>query len=165
MNAILSNLRDPSWWFTALFVTIIAGVASGFLKEKIEKLFSSLSSRYESWASARAEVRENVVRVLAENPQFLALAYISVVAGLLIHVLAVIMYLFTTLFFDAASHEAVSGDAGRFMIWEILMPLLGVAATYVGFRATARLSLVIRALKLYREKKWLPNCAVTLACT
>jgi hypothetical protein len=71
MNAILSNLRDPSWWFTAIFVTIIAGVASGFLKEKIEKLISSLSSRYKSWTSARAEARENVVRVLAENAPFL----------------------------------------------------------------------------------------------
>jgi spore maturation protein SpmA len=157
MNAILSNLRDPSWWFTAIFVTIIAGVASGFLKEKIEKLISSLSSRYRSWASARAEARENVVRVLAENPQFLTLAYTSVVAGLLIHVLAVIMYLVTTLFFDAAPHDAVSGDAHRFMIWKILMPLLGAAATYVGFRATARLSLVIRALRLYRGKNGFPN--------
>jgi len=156
MNAILSNLRDPSWWFTAIFVTILAGVASGFLKEKIEKLISSLSSRYKSWASARAEARENVVRMLAENPQFLTLTYINVVAGLLIHVLAVIMYLVTTLFFDAAPHDAVAGDARRFMIW-ILMPLLGAAATYVGFRATARLSLVIRALKLYREKNGFPN--------
>jgi spore maturation protein SpmA len=157
MNAILSNLRDPSWWFTALFVTIIAGVASGFLKEKIEKLISSLSSRYKAWASARAEARENAVRVLAENPQFLTLTYINVVAGLLIHVLAVIMYLVTTLFFDAAPHDAVAGDARRFMIWKILMPLLGAAATYFGFRATARLSLVIRALKLYREKNGFPN--------
>lgn len=156
MNTILSNLRDPSWWFTAIFVTIIAGVASGFLKEKIEKLISSLSSHYKSWASARAEARENIVRALAENAQFLTLAYISVVAGLLVHVLAVIMYLVTTLFFDAAPHEAVSGDT-RFMIWKILMPLLGAAATYVGFRATARLSLVIRALKLYREKNGFPN--------
>lgn len=157
MNAILSNLRDPSWWFTAIFVTILAGVASGFLKEKIEKLISSLSSCYKSWASARAEAREHVVRVLAENPQFLTLAYINVVAGLLIHVLAVIMYLVTTLFFDAAPHGAVAGDAGRFMIWKILMPLLGAAATYVGFRATARLSLVIRALKLYREYNGFPK--------
>ena len=157
MNAIVSNLRDPSWWFTAIFVTIIAGVASGFLKEKIERLISSLSSRYKSWASAGAEARENVVRVLAENPQFLALAYIGVVAGLLIHVLAVIMYFVTILFFDAAPHDAVSGDARRFVIWTILMPLLGAAATYVGFRATARLSLVIRALRLYREKNGFPN--------
>ena len=157
MDAILSNLRDPSWWFTAIFVTIIAGVASGFLKEKIENLISSLSSRYKSWASARAEARENVVRVLAENPQFLTLAYINVVVGLLIHVMAVIMYLVTTLFFDAAPHDAVAGDARRFMIWKILMPLLGAAATYVGFRATARLSLVIRALKLYREKNGFPK--------
>lgn len=157
MDAILSNLRDPSWWFTAIFVTIIAGVASGFLKEKIESLTSSLSSRYKSWASARAEARENVVRVLAENPQFLTLAYINVVVGLLIHVMAVIMYLVTTLFFDAAPHDAVAGDARRFMIWKILMPLLGAAATYVGFRATARLSLVVRALKLYREKNGFPK--------
>jgi spore maturation protein SpmA len=156
MNTILSNLRDPSWWFTAIFVTIIAGVASGFLKEKIEKLISCISSHYKSWASARVEARENIVRALAENAQFLTLAYISVVAGLLVHVLAVIMYLVTTLFFDAAPHEAVSGDT-RFMIWKILMPLLGAAATYVGFRATARLSLVIRALKLYREKNGFPN--------
>src|SRR6185295_3658503 len=108
MNNILTNLHDPSWWFTAIFITIIAGVVSGFLKEKIEKLISSLSSRYKSWASATAEARENVVRVLADNPQFLALAYIGVVAGLLIHVLAVIMYLVATLFLDAAPHAAVS---------------------------------------------------------
>jgi len=157
MNNILTNLHDPSWWFTAIFITIIAGVASGFLKEKIEKLISSLSSRYKSWASATAEARENVVRVLADNPQFLALAYIGVVAGLLIHVLAVIMYLVATLFLDAAPHAAVSGDAHRFIIWKVLMPILGAAAAYVGFRATARLALVVRALKLYREKNGFPK--------
>ena len=157
MNAILSNLHDPSWWFTAIFVTIIAGVASGFVKETLEKLISSSSSRYKSWNSARAEARENVVRALAENPQFLALGYMSVVAGLLIHVLAVIMYLVATLFLGAAPHDSVAGDARPFMIWKILMPLLGAAATYVGFRATARLSLVMRALRLYREKNGFPN--------
>lgn len=157
MDAILSNLSDPSWWFTAIFVTIIAGVAAGFLKEKIETLISSLSSCYKSWASARAEARATVVRVLAENPQFLALAYISVVAGLLIHVMAVILYLVTILFFDAAPHDALAGEARRFMIWKALTPLLGAVATYVGFRATARLSLVIRALKLYRENNGFPN--------
>jgi hypothetical protein len=157
MNNILTNLHDPSWWFTAIFITIIAGVVSGFLKEKIEKLISSLSSRYKSWASATAEARENVVRVLADNPQFLALAYIGVVAGLLIHVLAVISYLVATLFLDAAPLGAVSGDVHRSIIWKILMPLLGAAATYVGFRATARLALVVRALKLYREKNGFPN--------
>ena len=159
MESILSNLHDPSWWFTAIFVTIIAGVASGFLKEKVEKLISCLSSRYKSWALSKAEARENFVRVLAENPQFLTLVYIGVVAGLLIHVLAVIMYLVAILFFDAAPapHDGVSGNASRFMLWMILIPLLGAVATYVGFRATARLSLVNRALKLYRGKNGLPN--------
>ena len=157
MDPILSNLRDPSWWFTAIFVTIIAGVASGFLKEKIENLISCLSSRYKSCASARAEARENVVRVLAENPQFLTLAYVNVAVGLLIHVLAVIMYLVTAWFLGASPHDAIAEDARRFMLWKILAPLLGAAATYVGFRATARLSLVMRALRLFREKNGLPN--------
>jgi hypothetical protein len=148
MNAILSNLQDPSWWFTAIFVTIVAGVASGFLKEKLEKLVSSSSSRYKSWTSARAQARENVIRVLADNPQFLGLAYIGVVAGLLMHVLAVIMYLLTTLLFDAAPRGA---------IWKILVPLLGAAAAYVGFRATARLSLVMTALRLYRKRNGFPD--------
>ena len=148
MNAILHNLQDPSWWFTAIFVTIMAGVASGFLKEKIEKLISSSSSRYKFWAAARAQRRENVVRVLAENPQFLALAYIGVVAGLLMHVLAVIMYLLTTLFFNAAARD---------VLWAILALVLGATAAYVGFRATARLSLVVRALKLYRERNGFPK--------
>jgi hypothetical protein len=157
MEPIISNLRDPSWWFTAIFVTIIAGVASGFLKEKIENLISFLSSRYKSSASARAEARGNVVRMLAENPQFLTLAYVNVAVGLLMHVLAVIMYLVTAWFLEAPPHDALSGDAGRFILWKILMPLLGAAATYVGFRATARLYLVIRALKLYREKNGFPS--------
>jgi|KBSMisStaDraftv2_1062788.scaffolds.fasta_scaffold39592_4 spore maturation protein SpmA len=157
MDAILNNLRDPSWWFTAIFVTIIVGVAAGFLKEKTESVISSLSSRYKYWASSRAEARATVVRLLAGNPQFLLLTYISVVVGLLIHVVAVILYLVTLLFFDAAPHEAVAGDARGFMIWKVLMPFLGAVATYVGFRATARLSLVNRALKLYRENNNFPN--------
>jgi spore maturation protein SpmA len=157
MDAILNNLHDPSWWFTAIFVTIIAGVAAGFLKEKTENLISALSSRYKHWTSARAETRANVVRVLAGNPQFLALAYINVVVGLLIHVVAVILYLVTILFFDASPHDAVAGGARGFMIWKVLMPFLGAVATYVGFRATARLSLVNRALKLYRENNGFPK--------
>lgn len=148
MSTILSNLRDPSWWFTAIFVTIIAGVASGFVKETLEKLIASSSSRYKSWLSARAESRENVVRALADNPQFLALVYTSVVAGLLIHVLAVIAYLVATLFIGATRHD---------VLWQILAPPLGAAAAYVGFRATARLSLVTRALRLYREKNGFPD--------
>jgi hypothetical protein len=148
MNAIVGNLHDPSWWFTAIFVTIMAGVASGFLKEKIENLISSLSSRYKSWAATRAQGRESGVRVLAENPQFLTLAYINVVAGLLMHVLAVILYLITSVFFDAAPRD---------IMWRVLAPALGAIATYLGFRATSRFAVVIRALRLYRERNGLPN--------
>ena len=45
MKEIYDNLQKPEWWFTALFVGVIASLIAGFLKDWIPTITRSISSR------------------------------------------------------------------------------------------------------------------------
>lgn len=62
MGSVLSSIKDPSWWFSAVFVAVIAGVVSGFAKDILEYKFGLFlawprQQRQESRARRIAEVQ------------------------------------------------------------------------------------------------------------
>jgi hypothetical protein len=55
MASILSSVKDPAWWFTAVIVAVFAGVVSGFAKDLLERRFSI----FIAWSSRqRQEARK-----------------------------------------------------------------------------------------------------------
>ncbi|MFL6207786.1 MAG: hypothetical protein ACJ74W_02985 [Pyrinomonadaceae bacterium] len=65
LDKILENTRDPSWWFTALFIAIIASLLAAYIKELLGKLFSRLSPRFKFWWQKRRFRRAVTIIVTA----------------------------------------------------------------------------------------------------
>ena len=52
MESILSNLRDASWWFTAVLIGTLASIAAGFLKDYLERRYGL----FLKWSASRREL-------------------------------------------------------------------------------------------------------------
>jgi len=46
LEKIISYLKDPAWWFTAVFIAILVSLAAGFLKDAVRNLAARLSTTY-----------------------------------------------------------------------------------------------------------------------
>jgi hypothetical protein len=46
LEKIISYLKDPAWWFTAVFIGIIVSLISGFLKDAVRNLAAKFSITY-----------------------------------------------------------------------------------------------------------------------
>ena len=158
MDSITGYLKDRGWWFSAFFVAILASVIAGFLKDRIERLFSHFSSRFADWRTKRTAERETLIELLSGNPQLLTLAYIRTVVGLALYLLAVTMFMVLPILYEMRPISSdVFGIDRKFMLSKVLIPLLGGVAIIQGFRAAARLSLVGKAWVRFRSKNQLPK--------
>jgi hypothetical protein len=46
MDRIIDNLKDPSWWFTAVLIAIVASLLAAYIKELAGIFLSHVSSRF-----------------------------------------------------------------------------------------------------------------------
>ena len=159
MDAIAKNLSDPSWWFSAFFVAIVASVAAGFLKDRIERLFSKVSDTFRRRRAAALELRTKTIEALVENPTYLSLVLHRATLRLVLWVMATLLFVSTSILLN------VTPQSDETLIWlgqkefakYALMPLLGFASVLVGYRAATTLSIVFEALRQFRTKHGLPK--------
>ncbi|MEL6333386.1 MAG: hypothetical protein AAFQ76_12430, partial [Cyanobacteria bacterium J06626_26] len=75
MDKILELLKDPSWWFSALFIAIMASVIAAFLKDWISSIISIFSSSYRDWSNKKAIEQNKYIQALAGNSTLLIISY------------------------------------------------------------------------------------------
>lgn len=153
MNGVIQNLKDPSWWFTALFMGILASVLAGFLKDHIERWLSSLSVNFRSARAKKAGEREQLIESLASDAQFLTLAYLEAIEGLLLFVTITLLFFALPGFIEFMPLSPITG----FPIPRILVPVTGIMSIFAAFFAASRIALVRQAYRLYRTKKGFPK--------
>jgi hypothetical protein len=159
MEAIAKNLSDPSWWFSALFVAIIASVIAGFLKDRVERMFSRVSDSFRRRRANELEVRNKTLEALVENPTYLSFALHRVTLRLVLWVMATLLFLSTPilLYVTPPSDETLIWLGQKEFARKALMPLMGVVSAVIGFRAATSISIVFEALKRFRAKYGLPK--------
>jgi len=111
MESIYRLLRDPTWWFTAVVIGIIASLSASYLRDGISMVAAKVS---EGWANRRAlrlSKDDRHVRMLAAHPHLLTLEGIHICAHFLM-----IMFLF--------------------MVMAVLFSILQVEAIAEGLRKT-----------------------------
>ena len=159
MDAIANNLKDPSWWFSAFFIAIIASVIASFLKERIEKLLSKTFSSLTSWRARKELERANLIESLLADQMYFHIALFRTVVALILFALASIMYFSAPVLLatlpDQSSH-LLEIDR-KFFIWKVFTPILGFFNIIVAYRATRRISVVSQAIREYRKRKALPR--------
>ena len=162
MGNIANQLKDPSWWFTAFFVAILASVVAGFLKDKFEIWLGSLSSNLRIWREKRKIEREKVIEALLTNDIYLHIALFRVVVSLILFAISVVIYSTAPVMLSMApssyGFSIMSMQMEKsILVWKIFMPTLGIFTAYIGYKATSRISIVYEAIKLFRIKHGLPR--------
>jgi hypothetical protein len=132
MGRILEYLKDPSWWFTALFVGMIASLLAGYLKDWIPLVASQYS------VTARRRRRKRLVRMarqiirIKRDPRLL----LSHMARLIIDFIFILFgFLFLLLapplvfFYEnhpEYDHFGLITQPFRFPIIIITLPIMGI---------------------------------------
>ncbi|MEL6128821.1 MAG: hypothetical protein AAFP00_03440 [Bacteroidota bacterium] len=93
MDKILELLKDPSWWFSALFIAIMASVIAAFLKDWISSIISIFSSSYRDWSNKKAIEQNKYIQELAGNSTLLIISYFRVMVGIILFTSCFLAYL------------------------------------------------------------------------
>ena len=67
MDRILEHLRDPSWWFTAVIIGVIASILAGFTKDYLERKFGILLLRSKKKREAARLARTKAIEAWSQN--------------------------------------------------------------------------------------------------
>ncbi len=84
MDAIANNLRDPSWWFTAVFIAIVAGVVGSFLKEYLARRWGIYLAWTERARDRGEKQREEILRAWSASESLVILTFLKMVYSLIV---------------------------------------------------------------------------------
>jgi MFS family permease len=163
MQQIAANLRDPSWWFSAFFIAIIASVIAGFAKDRISSWISAVSSKYRNARQAREAQRLAAIKALAENEGFLIVSMIRASTGTLIAVSSSILFFLAPLFIEfiqrmCEEDNSVAGICriGGRLLAGILVGAFGAVTAFAAYRAASLTKTTFEGYRAYRKKRGLP---------
>lgn len=87
MKRILDLVSDPSWWFSALFVGIIASVIANLMQSSIHKTLSSFLNYQNEWLEKHNRKFAKRVENLAANSTLLTFYYIRLLFQIVLAIL------------------------------------------------------------------------------
>jgi hypothetical protein len=73
VDRIIQQLKEPSWWFTAFFVAIIASLLAGFLKDALTRWMAGAFGWYGKRKESSLALREYSLEFLTTDPIFATL--------------------------------------------------------------------------------------------
>ena len=147
MNAIINNVKDPSWWFSAVFVAIIASIFAGFLKERLEKWLGITFSIWKNKRLQNEEARARIIEALLADPLYLQIAlYRALKAVILFGVM-------TTIYVGAAFLSTSTSPFG----WKLMILFVGGLNVVITYRTSKLISIVGDTIRTYRKRNNLPK--------
>ena len=159
MDAIINNLKDPSWWFSAFFFAIIASVLAGFLKDRIEKWLSTIFFNLKSWRARRVEARTKLIEAILADQMYFQILLFRTVMALILFTLISIMYFSVPVLLSIMPEQTsnlLKFDR-KFLILEIFTPVFGLLNVLVSYRAAGLMSIASQVTREYRKRNNLPK--------
>jgi membrane protein implicated in regulation of membrane protease activity len=158
MNKILENMNDPSWWFTALFVAIIASLFAAYFKDFLNIVLVRVSGRYRRWRNMREAKNQAWVEATANDPTLLLISLLYVILNFMGLIFLIFIFMFYPIWTELmiASPKFASWmfstPSMSILLAKILMVFLGVSICFFIFRLQNRTSRFKKAHKLYIQK-------------
>lgn len=158
MSGIVENLKDPSWWFSAFFIAIVASVIAGFAKDRLGLLAARFSSSMKLRLEKRLIVKKARIEWLVENETLLILTAIMAGFFTVISFLIIIMFLLSPMWVDAFHNlcDMATFDPSCKLNPQIFMifayAFFGVTSIYSSFKSSSALIISTDAICEYRRK-------------
>jgi MFS family permease len=152
MENILTNLKDPSWWFTVVIVGLLIAIFGAPLRLVLFKLLSLLSSRMkENWERYKQKVERKVDWILSE-PNILLLHSVKTLVFLIVFVASflILLYLASSISLKTYMKVQISLAEGIFLLVMMLIFLIvSISSAFISHR---NISLCFKAYDRYRKK-------------
>lgn len=165
MDKIAEQLKDPSWWFTAFFVGIVASIIAAFLKDWASSIIANFSSTYRKKRAERIVKEQKLIARLAGNFELLIIYSVICVITLLMWMFGCLMFFivpvtgvvfFREPVFSRLSYPLnIAPDLGLALMGGMTI-MFGTLSIVVGYMAVIKLRLMAKALKEYRKQRNLP---------
>jgi MFS family permease len=158
MDAIFTNLHDPSWWFSAFFIAIIASVIAGFIKDIVERWLVTIFSSLKKRQLEHEENRTAIIEALLNDKVYLEFALFRTLLTAIAFTYLLVQY--SSISVDATiSHEWLTdaGDLNWKRVNMMLHSLLGSLNIIMGYKMSRRTSIMLDASREYRKRNDLPK--------
>lgn len=161
MDQILSDLKNPAWWFTAFVFATIVNVIGGFMKDRIGSYLARHSERLRSRRAEHQAKRDAAIQSLANDGAYLNAALTHSMAAFVISsifVIAFLLYLQTgQIKASLCDIKPVLDGCGRLsrLNSTVFTGFLGLFSLWFNYKATTRVILAKDGLKAYRAKNGL----------
>jgi len=153
MSRIIELLKMPEWWFSAVFIAIVAGVFAAFAKDWISRAFSTFSQFYRTRRLSRQAKLDKKAEMLAAQPELLIIEFIHTV-GQEIAIIALIAILLSAPFLmkavgvsDNSKPTASVLDLTISGLIVVVAVLLVLVLFYGMYQNTQKVDLCLRARK------------------
>src|SRR5437588_6631566 len=93
MDDILHHLKDPSWWFTAFFVAILASVIAAYLREYIGKGLAFFSGHFRIRRDRRLAKLDHIARSIAASEPLLIIEFLRSIALLILWIFVFALFI------------------------------------------------------------------------
>ena len=147
-------MKMPEWWFSAVFIAIVAGIIAAFAKDWISLALSAFSQAYRTRRSLKEAKLDKQAAMLAAHPEMLIIEFIRAV-GQEIAILALVALLLSAPFLINASGLGKATDLFHVVALALIVIaacLLVIILFYGMYNNTRKLELCLRARKKLREK-------------
>lgn len=157
MDSITKLVKDPTWWFTAIFVGIFASLVASYFRDGISWVAAHTSKALRARRNARLAREQQYVHFLTGQPTLLLMEMVRTSVRFVLFLGLVGIYMSLPMFMDAlsrtpelTSYDFLTVNSSRKLLTP-LVPAAGIAACYVGFRVVSDLRIVLRAWREYRS--------------
>ncbi len=159
MSSIAENLKDPSWWFSAFFIAIIASVIAGFAKDRIGLFAATLSSSMRLRQEKRLIAKQAQIEQLVGNETLLILKSIQAGIASIASLLVFIMFLLSPMWAEvminwcgtASFDPSCNLDPQSFAI--LASFAFGLLSVYSTYKMSSVLKISSEAIRAYRRKQ------------
>lgn len=163
MESIAKIIKDPTWWFTAVLIGILVSLIASYLRDFVSWFASKSSSVLRARREKRLEEERVRIELLVAFPELLTMEITRAAISVVIFLATFSLYVSYPGFIETMCNtpemmklSILSPTVSR-KIAIYLMPLLGVVASLAGFRANARLRIVVKARGQFEKQckeKW-----------
>jgi len=157
MNSIIMNLSDPGWWFTAVFMAIVASVIAGFLKDKIAEFLGNTFSGLRRWREEKKAQRDKIIEAMISNQIYFTIALFVVVLKSIFFLLLTMLYTTWPILMVNIPQSSLLVVDLDFLIWKICSPVIGILTIFNAYRTSATVSLVAEAIREFCKRNSLPR--------
>ena len=145
MDAIARLFKDPTWWFTAVFIAILASLFASYLRDGISFLTAKTSSSLQARRIARLTREQKRIDFLVSHPNIILMEIMTCTIQTVYACTLLITYVSVVLSLqrDALSYQKPPGSFVHF---------IPAAASYLLYKTSLNLKIVLQAKRKHEDQ-------------